>query len=85
MLCSESRQQELRLPPRPQALFPPVPSNLFGLTYTVDVIRHVQDDVVLPRKVAPVFADHLERQDKGLGLGRECSSPAETRDRAKEL
>ena len=41
-----------------------MPSNLFGLTYTVNVIRHIQDDVVFPRKVAPVFADHLERQDK---------------------
>lgn len=41
-----------------------MPSNLFGLTYTVNVIRHIQDDIVLSRKVAPVFADHLGRQDK---------------------
>jgi len=44
--------------------FLPMPSNPFGLTYTVNVIRHIQDDVVFPRKVAPFFADHLERQDK---------------------
>lgn len=33
-------------------------------THTVYVLSHVQDDVVLPSQVAPVFADHLCQETK---------------------
>lgn len=51
-----------RRPRCPHLMLPRGPA--YRGTHTVYVLRHVQNDVVLPGQVAPVFADHLEDETK---------------------